>query len=458
MDEYEKLSKKELVEIIIMLTAKVAELEARLSQNSQNSSKPPSSDGLGKPSVKTLRRPTGRKPGGQGGHEGHGLKIEREPDETVVVEPIRCEECGSDLSSEPKFHADTRYVYDIEIKVELKKFEILESVCPNCGATTGGTPPVKCRGTVSYGNGIRSLCVVLTQYGFVSIDKTRKILRDLLGIPISGGTIKRIQSEFAGLTDKPIDEIKQNLSKSPTLNADETGGRVAGRTQWFHVVSNSMFTLISVSGKRGREGSEAAGVLRNYTGTLVHDCWAPYFGFDKAKHALCCAHLLRELNALIEQGQKWAISMKSLLLEMKKVVDHYKEGDKTELSYYYNNKFEDRYDAVLAAAQVEIAPSPTRKKSKAENLMVRFMQYKTEITRFTQDFAVPFDNNQAERDVRNIKVKGKVSGCFRTFDGAEDYANTASVLGSVLKFGRSVVGAVSSLFDRDSLHFGVATE
>jgi transposase len=465
MGQLEELTKKELIEIIMKqaeiiasLTARVAELEARLNQNSNNSSKPPSSDGPGKPPAKSLRQKTGRKPGGQKGHKGHGLEIDREPDEIVRVEPVVCGECGADLSGEPMIHADTRYVYDVVINVVLTKFIIAEAVCPNCGKVTAGTPPVDCKGSVNYGNMIRALCVIFTQYGFMGIDKTHKVLRDLLGVPISVGFVKKVQREFAEKTGESVSEIKRKLLDSPILSVDETGSRVSGRTQWFHVASNSKFMLISVSEKRGREGSEAAGVLQNYEGTLIHDCWAPYFGFDKAKHALCCAHLLRELNALIEQGQKWAVDMKSLLLDMKKAVDRCKERDKTALSRYYKDKFEARYAAVLAMAKAEITPSTERKKSKAENLMLRLRQYKAEITRFTQDFGVPFDNNQAERDIRNIKVKGKVSGCFRTDDGAKDYANTASVLGTVVKSGRSAVDYVKGLFEGQLQRFDVAGE
>ena len=293
----------------------------------------------------------------------------------------------------------------------------------------------------------RTLCVVLTNYANVSTDKTHKILRDLIGMPISSGTIKNIQREFAGKTDGVIGEIKENLMKSPVLNADETGGRVNGRTQWFHTVSNSKYTLITVHKKRGKEGSESSGVLPGYKGTLVHDCWKPYFGFDKCEHALCCAHLLRELNSQIDKGQKWAVEMKALLLEMKRVVDSYKDNDKAELSRYYHNKFKSQYDTVLANAKIEIVPSSERKKSKTENLLIRLEQYRSEITRFTNDFDVPFDNNQAERDIRNIKVNQKVTGGFRTDAGAEDYAKTSSVIGTVVKFGHSVFGSVKGLFD-----------
>jgi len=178
----------------------------------------------------------------------------------------------------------------------------------------------------------------------------------------------------------------------------------------------------------------------------IHDCWSPYFGFDKSKHALCCAHLLRELNALIERGHVWAKEMTELLIQMKSVAERYKDNEKAEISSYYRNKFRLRYNEILANAKTEVIPSETRKKSKAENLLIRLEKYQTEIMRFTEDFDVPFDNNQAERDIRNIKVKQKVSGGFRTDSGAADFANTASVIGTVTKFGKSVIGAVLGLF------------
>ena len=279
------------------------------------------------------------------------------------------------------------------------------------------------------------------------------ILRDLIGLPISAGTIKNIMSQFAGKTDNIIEQIKQNLLISPILHADETGMRVSGKTQWVHFASNSKYTLVIVNKKRGSDGIKTGGVVQQYTVTLIHDCWKPYFGFDKCEHALCCAHLLRELNALIEQKQNWASDMKKLLLEMKNVVDTYKSNDKAELSRYYQQKFKKLYDLVLSKGRAEIKPSATKKKSKAENLLVRLEEYQTEITRFSEDFDVPFDNNQAERDIRNNKVKQKVTNGFRTESGAEDFAKTSSVIGTVVKFGNSVLGAVKAIFSGNFTRF-----
>jgi transposase len=464
-EQLECLSKEELIDIILLqfekiteLTQRVAELEAQVNANSRNSGKPPSSDGLSKPNAKSLREKTGRKPGGQKGHKGHGLKIEREADEVIRIEPIACPGCGSGFAGVESVGVDTKYVYDVQIEMKLIRYEICAAVCPVCGMKVEGKPPEDCNGTLNYGSTIRTLAVILTQYACVGIDKTRKILRDLLGVPISGGTIKNIQRQFAGKAEPTIAEIKENLHVSPILNVDETGGRIAGKTQWFHVASNNKYTLLTAHGKRGKEGSEAGEVLPEYEGVLVHDCWKPYFGFDKSEHALCCAHLLRELNALIEQGQHWAFEMKALLLEMKNAVDRYKSEDKATLSRYYKVKFEKRYDDVLTLAESEIIKSTTRKKSKAENLLTRLEQYRTEVTRFTDNFDVPFDNNQAERDVRNVKVKQKVSGGFRTTDGARDYAGTASIIGTAVKHGFSVVHAVRNLFDGRSPLLGDATE
>ena len=465
MEEYSEFTKEELIAIImeqrrmiVELTARVRELEARCKQNSSNSSKPPSSDGLAKPAPKSLREKSGKKRGGQKGREGKGLKIEREPDKVIVVKPSICPECGSDLSEMPHFHSSIKYVYDVRIEVELIKYEIEEAICLNCGAVVVGKPPEECSGTINYGNTIRALVTIMTNYAYVSIDKTHKILHDLIGLPISVGTVKNIMRQFAARTETSIETIKAKLLESPVLHVDETGERVAGQTQWVHSASNANYTLLTVHKKRGREGSESGGVLQNYTGTMVHDCWRPYFGFDKCQHALCCAHLLRELNAVTESGQIWSTSMNALLLEMKKVVDRYKENEKSALSRYFHEKFQVRYDEILAQAREEIPPSTTRKKSKAENLLKRLCEYHAEITRFTSDFHVPFDNNQAERDVRNVKVKQKVSGCFRTQEGAEDFARASSVIGTAVKFGQSVFGSVRKLFVDNSSLFSRATE
>ena len=450
-EELMALEKEQIVDLFLAtiekLTAEIAELKAQINQNSNNSSKPPSSDGLKKPPSRSLRGKSGKKPGGQPGHKGSGLKIDREPDIELDVIPTQCHKCGKIVIELPMFHRNIQYKYDVKIIVELTKYNIFETVCVDCGETVIADVP-ECKSTVNYGNDVRTLAVVLSQYGNVSIDKTHKIMRDLIRLPISTGTVKNIQSEFAGLksTSDSIKNIKTCLLSEATLHPDESGMRVAGKTQWAHVLSSSRAMLMTVHQKRGKEGMLAGGVLDKYTGNLVHDCWIPYFGFDKCKHQLCCAHLLRELKGLIENGSIWAVRMFALIQEMIHVVNRHKSDDKSELSQYYHRKFKQRYDEALAAAKAEIVPSKTKKKSKPENLFIRLEKYRNEIMLFSKDFSVPADNNQAERDIRNVKVKGKVSGGFRTQDGADEFAKTATVIGTAVKMGKSVVETVRGLF------------
>ena len=457
-NELEKLGKAELIAIILKLSEKIAELEVRLQQNSSNSSKPPSSDGLSKPATRSLREKSGRKPGGQKGHKGHGLKIVGEPDKTVIVAPDVCPECGMSLEDVPSSQYGTRYKYDVIIKIELAKYILQSAMCPNCGSIVRAAPPLGCGGVINYGETIRSLSAMLTNYANVSIDKTHKILSDLLELPISVGTIKAINAEFAGKADDILPLIRERLRESPVLHVDETGVRVNGTTQWIHVASNEHYTLTTVHRKRGKEGTDAGGVMPEYDGTVIHDCWKPYFGYDKCVHALCNAHLLRELNALIEQKQMWASEMKRLLLEMKDVVERSKGSDKAELSRYFRKKFKNKYQSVLEAGRAETPTGGGNKRSKAENLLKRLEQYREEVCRFSEDFKVPFDNNQAERDIRNVKVKGKVSGCFRTEEGAEDYAKTASFIGTVVKQCGSVLKNIRGLFAGKIQSFASTTE
>jgi hypothetical protein len=445
-NELESLEKAELIAIVLKLSEKIAELEARLNQNSANSSKPPSSDGLMKRVSLSLREKSGRKPGGQKGHKGHGLKIVGEPDKIVVVTPEICPECGTVLAGVPYSLYDTRYVYNAIIRIELVKYVLQSAECPACGGIVRAVPPLGCEGRINYGEAIRSLSVILTNYANVSIDKTHKILTDLFGLPISVGTIKAINAEFADKAGEIMSAVKEHLVRSSVLHLDETGLRVNGKTQWFHVASNDQYTLATVHRKRGKGGTDAGEVMPEYAGIAVHDCWKPYFGYDKCVHALCNAHLLRELNALTEQKQAWASEMKRLLLEMKDVVESYKSRDKTELSRYFRDKFKNRYQSILEAGRAENPPREGVKRSKAENLLIRLEQHSKEVCRFSEDFKVPFDNNQAERDIRNVKVKGKVSGGFRTEEGAEDYAKTASFIGTVVKQCGSVLKNISGLF------------
>jgi transposase len=281
----------------------------------------------------------------------------------------------------------------------------------------------------------------------VGYDKTQKILNDVFGIPIRAGTIANHVKEFAHKSESVLHEIAEKLKNSAVLHCDETSIRVNGKKQWLHTASDGEATYNTIHPKRGQDGTDDNGVLKEFSGTAVHDCWKSYFKYENCVHALCNAHLLRELQGVIDNvEQTWASDMQKLLREMKETVDRYKENDKNELSAYYNKKFADEYERIVRLGEIENPVEDGQKKrSKARCLLDRFMKYRAEIFRFAEDFRVPFDNNQAERDIRNVKVKQKVSGGFRSDGGARNFGKISSVIGTAVKQGLSVFGAVSGI-------------
>ena len=381
-EELEALDKGALVELVLALTAKVselaakvAELEAKLNQNSSNSSKPPSSD---PPWMRpqTKRTKTGKKPGGQPGHKGHGLAINRDPDEIVELRPEFCGRCGADLSGEECECRETRYQVDIRIKTVLTAYQQMGTECPNCGFENLGVFPCGITGTKQYGEGVRAVSVLLTNYAMVGIDKTQRIMSDVFDVSLSTGTIVSMTKECASKSEPLLQEVSGRLKGANIIHNDETGVRVNGKLYWLHTASNGEATYNTVSRKRGQEGIDGNGVLKDFTGTAVHDCWQSYFKYDNCDHALCNAHLLRELTAVTENTeQQWAGQMKELLLEMKRVVDRHKEAGKKELSAYMNRKFSKEYDCITQLGESENPlREGSRNRSKSRCLLDRFIK------------------------------------------------------------------------------------
>jgi len=452
--EFDKLSDDAKYEIFVTLltavqtlTARVAEQEAQINQNSRNSSKPPSSD-VWKP-PQSQRKSSGANPGGQPGHKGNFLKFDCEPDETIEIKPRQCGGCGRDLSGNAGTVIEARHKIDIEIRRRHTKYEQHEVVCPCCGSENRGEFPSNVKSHVSYGEGVQSIGVLLTSYANVSYDKTAKIMNDVLEVPISTGTLVNHAKEFTDKSEPFVSEIKEEVQQGDVAHFDETGVRAKGEKQWLHVASNSEATHNTVHKSRGLEGTNDNGVLPNFKGTAVHDCLVQYFGYDNCKHAVCNAHLLRDLQGVIDNtGQVWAGEMQELLREMKKTVDEYKVDNKTALPQELLEQFVEDYNRIVKAGEVE---SPRiegeKKQTKPRNILERFIKYPDEIRRFAGDFAVPFDNNQAERDIRNAKVKMKVSGGFRSDDGAKNFGKISSVIGTAIKQGRSVFKTISDIFN-----------
>jgi transposase len=451
-----------------VLELKVAELEERLNQNSTNSSKPPSSDGYKKPSPVSLRKKSGKKPGGQYGHPGHGLKIGGEIKRRVEIKPETCPCCGNDLGGQEGKRVESRYEHEIpEVVVETTRYDVYERRCPCCGTVSRGELPERIRGTQQYGPRLRAYMVMLLQYGMVGMRRLKIILAALFGLRISEGTIASTMGRCAGRLGEAVGAIKGAVIRSPVVHFDETGMRNRGVLWWLHTASTGRFVYLQIHPKRGKEGMEANGILAVFRGVAVHDCLKSYWAY-LCLHALCNAHLLRELVGIEEnRGQGWAKGMIELLLEMKDVVRKYRESGKRGLSAYYIQKFSGVYDKLVRAGQranpVAVKAEGKRgrtKQSKGRLPVDRLKEYKEEYLRFSRDFDVPFDNNQAERDFRIAKVKQKVSGGFRSDEGARAFAAIQTFIQTIHKHHLSIWGELVKVFQDDySLPFELtATE
>jgi transposase len=425
------------------LTERIAELERQLNQNSSNSSKPPSSDGLSKPTVKSLRKPSGKKAGGQKGHPGSHLTTITEPDEVIHHIPITCLDCPSKGNCISRASiCETREVIDAIVEVKITAHKTLEIACPVHGISYKGVFPDSVKAPVQYGENLQALVVALNTIGAVSVNRTHEIVSSIFNIPLSTGTVSAMVSRCATGLDGAVELLREKIAASTVVNFDETGTRIDGQTMWVHSASTAEYTYLSVHEKRGTEGMDAGGVLPLFSEIAVHDCWAPYWKYPDIGHALCCAHLLRELTGVEENNpkEKWATAFKKLLLAMKLAKEKAVAKGKDTLSRYYLEKYDRLYDRIIAQAyrRNPIPKSNEKKrgrpkKGKVLSLIDRLATHKASICLFIKNFAVPFDNNQAERDIRMIKTKTKVSGCFRSIEGASNYLKIMSYVGTAKK-------------------------
>lgn len=447
--QLESLEKEQIIDLFIemfnKMSERISELEAQLSQNSTNSSKPPSKDGYNKP--KSLREKSEKKRGGQFGHEGHGLKIESEADKIIEHKAEVCSKCGMKLNGLASVCADVRNVIDFEVIVKIIRHKQMRTVCSNCGRANDGKMPDEATRSACYGSGLRAFSALMSNYACVSMGKIKTIFSEVFDIKLSVGTIANINKDYSKKSEPILKEIKSEIRKSAVINSDETGINNNGANWWLHTASTPELTYMTAHPKRGKEGIDDNGVLIGYTGTAVHDCMGAYYKYQDCIHALCNAHLLRELEWVCDYtSQSWAAKMQDLLLKMKAVKEKYIETDKTELSCYYSRKFAGEYTEIIELAKSEVPFDPnSRKQHKSYNLFKRFCQRQDEITRFVNDFDVPFDNNQAERDIRITKIKEKSAGCFRSDDGVTGFAKISSVIGTAVKQGKSVFNTLVNI-------------
>ncbi len=433
------------------LSARVRALEARLSLNSRNSNKPPSTDPAPKP--KSLRTKSGKRPGGQKGHRGASLNWMEPPARLELHSPDECRHCGASLVEVEAFGYRRRQVVDLpKLELEVTEHRVLCKECPSCHGRQVGKFPSEVGIGVGYGPRIKALGVYLNQYQLLPYERACQLLRDTFGASLSVGTLYSAIKQCHQTLSKPEEAIKQGVQQAQVGNFDETGLDVAGHRIWLHVASTPRLTHYGAHRKRGSEATDHIGILPNFAGTAVHDAWSSYPKYP-CRHALCNVHHLRELTLLEEQGQEWAKQMIRLLLDIKETVSEAVEQGESGLSAESLAQYEARYQGLIEQGIVA-NPLPsvrtTRrgplKRSKGRNLVERLDKRRDEVLRFMHDLKVPFDNNQAERDVRMVKVQQKVSGCFRTMHGADMHCRIRGYISTASKQGYNPLPALETAF------------
>jgi transposase len=449
----------QLQERIDALEAENKRLRDHLHLDSHNSSLPPSSDqGRHQKATRSLRQPSSRKPGGQDGHPGATL-IQRETPDHVVAHPVSvCAGCGQDLAAVPVTAVEKRQVFELPaVKFEVTEHQADIKICPQCAQETRGEFPLDVRQPVQYGPRVKGFLVYLHHEQLVPYERTTALVADLLGQPVSQGTLLTVNHTCYEQLASTETAIKHDIQQAAVAHFDETGLYEAGKRIWLHSASTPTGTYYFAHEKRGQDAMQAAGILPQFHGIAVHDHWESYQAFDQCAHAFCNAHHLRELQRAIDQDEAaWADEMKTLLLHIKEHVDAAKVAGQRALAADQIAAFQHRYRDIVDRALRPYLGEPTStappkrgrtKQSKTKNLLDRLDRYQRETLRFLTDFRVPFDNNLAERDIRMTKVKQKISGTFRSSEGTRYFCRIRGFISTLKKQGRNILEGLTQIFN-----------
>ncbi|GAC1404049.1 MAG: IS66 family transposase [Ktedonobacteraceae bacterium] len=400
---------------------------------------------------KSLRKKSEKKAGGQAGHQGTTLHLSASPDRIIVHEVEQCVHCQQDLHEVEAHQVERRQVVELPPRrVEVIEHQAERKCCPKCQHVTLASFPQGVQAPVQYGPALSAVAVYLVQQQLVPYERACEILFDLFGHCPRAATLCSLVERCAEVLGPVEEQIKHALSQSEVLNQDETGLYVAGKRHWVHVSATKHLTHYTVHAKRGKEALDTIGILTTFEGVSVHDGWSSYWSYA-CRHALCNVHLLRDLTFVQEEEkQEWAGEMKRVLLDMKAAVEQAQMQGRESLHPLEMQDWKARYQALLVhaseAPSMGQEPSPKRrgrrKQSAAHNLLHRLIRDQDAVLAFMENFAVPFDNNLAERDLRMLKVQQKISGCFRSVTGAQAFCRIRGYLSTLRKQNFSLLRAL----------------
>jgi transposase len=449
------------------LTRRITELEQCLNQGSKNSSLPPSSD-LPKQQAEATKTRADRRAeakakrkgeverrrGKQPGAPGQNLAMRAVPDGIALHEPTSCTACGEDLSSADDEGFERRQVFDTPNPIIVAtEHRSVRKRC-SCGKLNAGAFPREATAPTSYGPNVRAAALYLLFGQHLSVERTAEAMSTMLGAEVSTGFVASLAKEAAGGLTPFIELVRRRLRASPLVHVDETSDQVRTDKWWFHVVSNELYTFLFASPTRGKAAPDEAGVLPDYAGVMVHDRLAMYFKYDQADHAICLAHVQRELASVgVGWSQGWANDMAALLTEMNKAAHGARSAGATALAPALLEDFLFRYDRIVEQG-LSANPAPLNRERdylerKSFNLVAALKKLEPEATRFATDLRVPFTNNRAESDIRMLKLHSKISACFQSDDGARNFATIRSYISTARKHGVNALDVLAMLFRGD---------
>ena len=442
-----------LLEQVSVLAARVTELEGRLAKNSRNSSKPPSSDGYAKPAPRSLREKSGRRPGKQAGQPGANLQAVTDPDAVITHVPAVCSSCGDRVDGAVSAGVRTRQVFDLPpIRLQVTEHRAHAARC-RCGRLTWARFPAEASAATCYGPGVAALGAYLLGRQHLPVARAAELMSDVLQAPVSTGFLAGVLSRARDGLGCFAATVREQIRDADVAHFDETGARIAGKLGWVHVASTGVGTVYHLAAGRGKASIDVGGILPGFTGVAVHDGLAAYRQYD-IPHGLCGAHHLRELIGMAETcGQDWCDELAELLTQMQRQVVAAKVRGEGALPARALARFRREYRALIAEGkQLNPPPPRTGKRGRpalgpAGSLLRRLDDYQDDVLRFAYDFRVPFDNNQAERDIRMIKLQQKISGGWRTTEGAEAFLAVRSYLSTARKQGHNAMTVLRDLFN-----------